>query len=81
MDVFNFHEFFSWQNLLPYNYFGGSACLTGFYHLKVPILRNKNATNSSTSTDPFSAATKTFVLVKLFKLCKICHHIRTGSCY
>ena len=30
MDVFNFHEFFSSQNLLPYNYyFGASACLTG----------------------------------------------------
>ena len=41
MDVFNFHEFFSSQNLLPYNYFGGSACLTGCYHLKVPILRKK----------------------------------------
>ena len=79
MDVFDFHKFFSWQNLLPYNYFGGSACLTGCYHLKVPILRKKNATNSSTSTDPFSAATETFVLGNLFKLCKICHHIRTGS--
>ena len=69
MDVFNFHEFFSSQNLLPHNYFGGSACLTGCYHLKVNILRKKkNATNSSTSTDPFSAATKTFLLGNLFKL-------------
>ena len=67
MDVFNFHEFFPSQNLLPYNYFGGSACLTGCYHLKVPVLRKKNATNSSTSTDRFSAATKTLVLGKLFK--------------
>ena len=31
MDVFNFHEFFSSQKLLPYNYFGSSACLTGCY--------------------------------------------------
>ena len=35
--------------------------------LKVPALRRNKATNSSTSTDPFSAATKTPVLVNLFK--------------
>ena len=29
---------------------------------KVPVLRRNKATNPSTSTDPFSAATKTFVL-------------------
>ena len=34
MGVFNFHEFFSWQNLLPYDYFGGSSCLTVCYHEK-----------------------------------------------
>ena len=34
MGVFNFHEFFSSQKLLPYNYFGGSACLTVCYHEK-----------------------------------------------
>ena len=49
---------------------------------KVSVLRRNKATNSSTSTDPFSAATKTLVLGNLFKLvrsCKICHHIRPGS--
>ena len=35
---------------------------------KVPVLRRNKATNPSTSTDPFSAATKTFVLGNLFKL-------------
>ena len=35
---------------------------------KVPVLRKINATNSSTSTDAFSAATKTLVLGNLFKL-------------
>ena len=34
---------------------------------KVPVLRRNKATNSSTSTDPFSAATKTLVLGNLFK--------------
>ena len=34
MDVSNFHEFFSSQNLLPYNYFGGSACSAICYHEK-----------------------------------------------
>ena len=38
MGVFNFHEFFSSQNLLPYNYFGGSACLTICYHEKIERL-------------------------------------------
>ena len=41
---------------------------------KVPVLRRNKVTHSSTSTDPFSAATKTLVLGNLFK-----HHIRTGS--
>ena len=53
-----------------------------FLALKVPVLRRNKATNSSTSTDQFSAATKTLVLGNLFKLvrsCKICHHIRPGS--
>ena len=48
----------------------------------VPVLRRNKATNSSTSTDPFSGATKTLVLGNLFKLvspCKICHHICPGS--
>ena len=35
---------------------------------KVPVLRRNKATNSSSSTDPFSAATKPFVLGNLFKL-------------
>ena len=35
---------------------------------KVPVLRRNKATNPSTSTDPFSAATKAFVLGNLFKL-------------
>ena len=35
---------------------------------KVPVLRRNKATNPSTSTDPFSAATKTLVLGNLFKL-------------
>ena len=53
------------------------------YQLKpmVPVLRRNKATNSSTSTDPFSAVTKTLVLGNLFKIvrsCKICHHIRPG---
>ena len=34
---------------------------------KVSALRRNKATNSSTSTDPFSAATKTLVLGNLFK--------------
>ena len=34
MGVFNFHEFFSSQNLLPYNYFGASACSAICYHEK-----------------------------------------------
>ena len=34
---------------------------------KVPVLRRNKVTNSSTSTDPFSAATKTLVLGNLFK--------------
>ena len=34
---------------------------------KVSVLRRNKATNSSTSTDPFSAATKTLVLGNLFK--------------
>ena len=38
-----------------------------FLGLKVPVLRRNKATNSSTSTDPFSAATKTLVLGNLFK--------------
>ena len=33
----------------------------------VPVLRRNKATNSSISTDPFSAATKTLVLGNLFK--------------
>ena len=33
-----------------------------FLALKVPVLRRNKATNSRTSTDPFSAATKTLVL-------------------
>ena len=37
-----------------------------FSALKVPVLRRNKATNSSTSTDPFSAATKTLVLGNLF---------------
>ena len=32
MGVLNFHEFFSAQNLLPYNYLGGSACSAICYH-------------------------------------------------
>ena len=35
---------------------------------KVPVLRRNRATSSSTSTDPFSASTKTLVLGNLFKL-------------
>ena len=38
MGVLNFHEFFSSQNLLPYNYFGCSACLTICYHEKIERL-------------------------------------------
>ena len=38
-----------------------------FLALKVPVLRRNKATNSSTSTDQFSAATKTLVLGNLFK--------------
>ena len=38
-----------------------------FLALKVPVLRRNKATNSSISTNPFSAATKTFVLGNLFK--------------
>ena len=38
-----------------------------FLALKVPVLKRNKATNSSTSTDPFSAATKTLVLGNLFK--------------
>ena len=34
---------------------------------KVPVLRRNKVTHSSTSTDPFSAATKTLVLGNLFK--------------
>ena len=34
MGVFNFHEFFSSQNLLPYKYFGASACSAICYHEK-----------------------------------------------
>ena len=38
-----------------------------FLALKVPVLSRNKATNSSTSTDPFSPATKTLVLGNLFK--------------
>ena len=38
-----------------------------FLALKVPVLRTNKAINSSTSTDPFSDATKTLVLGNLFK--------------
>ena len=38
MGAFNFHEFFSSQKLLPYNYFGGSACLTVCYQEKKELL-------------------------------------------
>ena len=34
MGVIKFHEFFSSQNLLPYNYFGDSACSAICYHEK-----------------------------------------------
>ena len=34
---------------------------------KVPVLRRNKVTHSSTSTDPFSATTKTLVLGNLFK--------------
>ena len=37
---------------------------------KVPVSRRNKATNSRTSTDPFSAATKTLVFGNLFKLVK-----------
>ena len=37
---------------------------------KVPVSRKNKATNSRTSTDPFSAATKTLVFGNLFKLVK-----------
>ena len=38
-----------------------------FLAKRVPVLRRNIATNSSTSTGPFSAATKTLVLGNLFK--------------
>ena len=38
-----------------------------FLALKTPVFRRNKATNSSTSTNPFSAATKTFVLGNLLK--------------
>ena len=38
-----------------------------FLALKVPAFRRNKATNSSTSTDPFSPATKTLVLSNLVK--------------
>ena len=37
---------------------------------KVPVLRRNRATNSSNSTDPFSAATKAQVIGNLFKLAR-----------
>ena len=39
-----------------------------FLASQVSVLRRDKGTNSSTSTDPFSAATKTLVLGNLFKL-------------
>ena len=42
MGVFNFHEFFSSQNLSPYNYFGGSSCSTICYHKKKGVTRPFN---------------------------------------
>ena len=46
---------------------------------KVSVLRRNKATNSSTSTYPFSAATKTLVFGNLFKLVRFAIRIRTGS--
>ena len=48
---------------------------------KVPVLRKINATNSSTSTDPFSAATKTLVLGNLFKLVRFAITFARVVCY
>ena len=46
-----------------------------FSALKVPVLRRNKATNSSTSTDPLSAAT---CIKEFIQVWKICRHIRTG---
>ena len=48
---------------------------------KVSILRRNKATNSSTSTDPFSAATKTLVLGNLFKLLRFAVTFARAVCH
>ena len=47
----------------------------------VPVLRRNKATNSSTSTDPFSAATKTLVLGNLFKLVRFAITFARAVCH
>ena len=64
-------------NKAGYNIYGN--LLPVFLALRVPVLRRNKATNSTTSTDPFSAATRTLVLGHLFKfLKKDLQHICTG---
>ena len=55
-------------NKAGYNIYGN--LLPVFLALRVPVLRRNKATNSTNSTDPFSAATKTLVLGHLLKFLK-----------
>ena len=53
-------------NKARYSIYGN---LLQFLALKVPLLRRNKATNSSTSTDPFSAATKTLYYASVNSSC------------
>ena len=48
---------------------------------KVLVLRRNEATNSSTSTHPFSAATKTLILGNLFKLVRFAITFARAVCH
>ena len=52
-----------------------------FLALKVPVLRRNKAANSSSSTDPFSAATKTAVLGNFFKFERIAITFARAFCH
>ena len=76
-----------WMFLIFMNFFlRRTSCLircVGLFNRLLPLegshLEEKKCHQLQYFNRPFSAATKTFVLGNLFKLCKICHHIRTGS--
>ena len=52
-----------------------------FLSTKVPVLRRNKATNSSTSTDQFLAATKPLVLGNLFKLVRFAITLARAVCH